>query len=121
MVYVAAETTIRYKGDVMNNCVFTGYLYLDPEMEIDEDTGAEYCEFTLTTYEYVRNKRGEKKRYPTFVRLRAWDSGGRTIAKLGKSGMKITVNASAKNMYSEDDTGIVFRVNQFDFGCLDKE
>ena len=105
----------------MNNCTFTGYLYDDPEIDIDEDSGSEYCEFTLTVYEYVRNKRGEKKRYPTFLRLRAWDSGGRTIAKLGKSGMKMTVTASAKNMEPEEDTLITFRVNQFDFGCLDKQ
>ena len=103
----------------MNNCMLTGYLYDDPTIERDEYS--EYCEFTLITYEYVRNKRGEKKRYPTFLRLRAWDSGGRTIAKLGKEGMKVTVNASARNMEPEDDSLIVFRVNQFDFGCLDKE
>lgn len=105
----------------MNNCTFTGYLYLDPALEVDKDSGSEYCEFTLIVYEYVRNKRGEKKRYPTYLRLRAWDSGGRTIAKLGKQGMKITVNASAKNLYPDDDSTIVFRVNQFDFGCLDKD
>jgi len=51
----------------------------------------------------------------------AWDSGAETIAKLGKQGMKITVNASAKNFAPESDTEIVFRINQFDFGCLDKE
>ena len=106
----------------MNNCMFTGYLYHDPEIEESEDAGnAEYCEFTLVTYEYVRNKRGDKKRYPTYVRLMAWDSGARTIAKLGKQGMKITVNASARNIEPESDTDIIFRVNQFDFGCLDKE
>ena len=107
----------------MNNCVFTGYIYDDPVIKKDDFNGsdAEYCEFTLITYEYVRNRRGEKKRYPTYLTLNAWDSGGKTIAKLGKQGMKITVNASAKNMYPENDTEIVFRVNQFDFGCLDKE
>ena len=105
----------------MNNCVFTGYLYLDPEIKKSEYSDAEYCEFTLVTYEYVRNKRGDKKRYPTFVRLMAWDSGGKAIAKLGKSGMKMTVKASARNMEPENDTEIYFRVSQFDFGCLDKE
>ena len=105
----------------MNNCTFTGYIYLDPEIDIDEDSGAEYCEFTLQVNEYFRNKRGAKKRHSTFVRLRAWDSGARTIAKLGRSGMKMTVNASAKNLEPEDDVMICFRVNQFDFGCLDKE
>ena len=105
----------------MNNCTFTGYIYLDPKVEIYEETGAKYCEFTLQVNEYFRNKRGEKKRHSTFLRLIAWDSGARTIAKLGRSGMKMTVNASAKNMEPEDDTLITFRVNQFDFGCLDKE
>ena len=105
----------------MNNCTFTGYIYLDPKVEIYEETGAEYCEFTLQVNEYFRNKIGEKKRHSTFLRLIAWDSGARTIAKLGRSGMKMTVNASAKNMEPEDDTLITFRVNQFDFGCLDKE
>ena len=105
----------------MNNCMFTGYLYGDPEVEIDEDSGVEYCEFTLCIHEYFRNKRGEKKRHSTYLRFKAWDSGARTIAKLGESNMKMTINASAKNSYAEDDTGIIFRVNQFDFGCLDKE
>ena len=105
----------------MNNCMFTGYLYNDPEVEIDEDTGAEYCEFTLYIYEYFRNKKGEKKRHSTYLRFIAWDSGARTIAKLGGEGMKMTINASAKNLEPESDTDVIFRVNQFDFGCLDKE
>lgn len=101
--------------------MFTGYLYNDPEVEIDEDTGAEYCEFTLYIYEYFRNKKGEKKRHSTYLRFIAWDSGARTIAKLGGEGMKMTINASAKNLEPESDTDVIFRVNQFDFGCLDKE
>ena len=101
--------------------MFTGYLYDDPEVEIDEDSGAEYCEFTLYIYEYFRNKRGEKKRHSTYLRFIAWDSGARTIAKLGKEGMKMTINASAKNLEPESDTEVIFRGNQFDFGCLDKE
>lgn len=106
----------------MNNCLFTGFLYDDPEIEIADDSGgAEYCEFTLMVHEYFRNKRGEKKRHSTYLRFIAWDSGARTIAKLGKSGMKMTINASAKNIETESDTDILFRVNQFDFGCLDKE
>ena len=105
----------------MNNCMFTGYIYDDPEIKRADDSNAEYCEFTLITYEYVRNRRGEKKRYPTYLRFVAWDSGARTIAKLGKQGTKITINASAKNSEPEDDTMITFRVNQFDFGCLNKE
>jgi len=101
--------------------MFTGYLYHDPEIEIDEDTGAEYCEFTLYIHEYFRNRKGEKKRHSTYFRFIAWDSGARTVAKLGSEGMKMTINASAKNLEPESDTDVIFRVNQFDFGCLDKE
>jgi single-stranded DNA-binding protein len=104
----------------MNYCLFTGYLYDEPE--ITEDTsGVEYCEFTLLVYEYFRNKRGEKKRHSTYLRFMAWDSGARTIAKLGSQGMKMTISASAKNIEDESDTDVIFRVNQFDFGCLDKD
>lgn len=105
----------------MNTCTFTGYIDSPLEIQQSEYGNSEYCEFILVTYEYVRNKKGEKKRYPTYLRLMAWDSGAKTIAKLGKQGMKITVNASAKNYAPESDTEIVFRINQFDFGCLDKE
>jgi len=36
----------------MNNCVFTGYIYDDPEIKRDDynDSNAEYCEFTLIAY-----------------------------------------------------------------------
>jgi single-stranded DNA-binding protein len=104
----------------MNNCLFTGYLYDEPEVTKDNG-GTEYCEFTLLVYEYFRNKRGEKKRHSTYLRFMAWDSGARTIAKLGSQGMKMTINASAKNIEDESDTDVIFRVNQFDFGCLDKD
>ena len=103
----------------MNNCLFTGFLRTDPKIEVAD--GTEHCEFTLLVYEYFRNKMGDKKRHATFLRFVAWDSGARVIAKLGKAGMKMTINASAKNIESESDTDILFRVNQFDFGCLDKD
>ena len=108
----------------MNNCTFTGYLLFDPTEGLDSDGGgAALCTFKLITYEYVRNKRGEKKRYPTTLTFQAWDSGAETIAKLGKKGMKMTLHASARNgtMKTDSVDDIVFRVNQFDFGCLDKE
>jgi len=107
----------------MNNCTFTGYLLFDPAEGLDSDGGAALCTFKLVTYEYVRNKRGEKKRYPTTLTFQAWDSGAETIAKLGKKGMKMTLHASARNGVMKTDSvdDIVFRVNQFDFGCLDKE
>lgn len=108
----------------MNHCLFTGYLLFDPVqgLEVGDETSS-VCTFKLVTYEYVRNKRGEKKRYPTTVTFQAFDSGADTIAKLGEKGMKMTVYASARNGFMKTDSSddIIFRVNQFDFGCLDKE
>mgnify|MGYP003134287981 CR=1 FL=1 len=105
----------------MNHCIFTGYLLFDPSVGYESNPSV--CTFKLVTYEYTRNKRGEKKRYPTTLTFQAFDSGGDTIAKLGKKGMKMTIHASARNdlmrEYGDDD--ILFRVNSFDFGCLDKE
>jgi len=108
--------------------MFTGYLVNDPQLDVRKAIGPAYCEFQLVTYEYVRNKRGEKKRYPTTITFQAWDSGAEVIAKLGAQGMKMTVYASARNLYSSnsfddplEEEAIIFRVNQFDFGCLDKE
>lgn len=104
----------------MNHCIFTGYLLNDPSISLETDDGCPACcVFKLITYEYVRNKQGEKKRYPTTITFQAWDSGAETIAKLGKKGMKMTIYASARNNLSEGD--VIFRVNQFDFGCMDKE
>jgi len=108
----------------MNHCIFTGYLLFDPEEGLE--SGGEtpsVCIFKLVTYEYTRNKTGKKKRYPTTVTFQAFDSGADTIAKLGKKGMKMTVHASARNGVLKTDSvdDIIFRVNQFDFGCLDKE
>ena len=108
----------------MNHCIFTGYLTFDPSVGYESSDGSpSVCTFKLVTYEYTRNKRGEKKRYPTNVTFQAWDSGADTIAKLGKKGMKMTVYASARNGPFKTDSvdDIIFRVNQFDFGCLDKE
>jgi len=108
----------------MNNCTFTGYLLHDPQIETGEvDGGASCCTVKLVTYEYRKNKRGEKKKVPTTITLQAWASGAETIAKLGKKGTKMTVYASARNGVMKTDVAddIVFRINEFDFGCLDKE
>ena len=104
----------------MNNCTFTGYLLHDPQIETGEqDGGVSCCTFKMVTYEYRKNKRGEKKKVPTTITLQAWASGAETIAKLGKKGTKMTVYASARN--ETQDGNVVFRINEFDFGCLDKE
>ena len=111
----------------MKHCIFTGYLLFDPAEGLEAGTKDIYtpsvCTFKLVTYEYTRNKRGEKKRYPTTVTFQAFDSGADAIAKLGKKGMKMTIHASARNgvMKTESVDDIIFRVNQFDFGCLDKD
>ena len=106
----------------MNNCTFTGYLTEDPR--IDNDDGPSHCLFKMVTYEYRKNRNGEKKRYPTILSFEAWHTGADTIAKLAKKGTKMTVFSSARNAdehstFHKND--IVFRVNEFDFGCLDKE
>ena len=107
----------------MNHCIFTGYLLFDPEEGLESGDFPSVCTFKLVTYEYTRNRRGEKKRYPTTVTFQAYDSGADTIAKLGRKGMKMTVHSSARNGFMKTDSvdDIIFRVNQFDFGCLDKE
>lgn len=108
----------------MNNCVFTGYLLHDPEIETGEiDGGASCCTFKMVTYEYRKNKSGEKKKVPTVLTFQAWASGAETIHKLAKKGTKMTVYASARNgpLKTEANDFIIFRVNEFDFGCLNKE
>ena len=103
----------------MNICNFTGFLLDDPVIEQTE--GVSYLEFQLITYSYRRAKStGEKSRIPTVLSFEAWHTGAETIAKLAQKGDKMTVYASARNK-SKDDTTIVFRVNEFDFGCLNQE
>jgi single-stranded DNA-binding protein len=108
-------------GGLMNNCTFTGYLAQDPELLKDE--AAPCCMFNMVTYEYRKNKQGEKKKVPTTITLQAWASGAETIAKLAKKGTKMTVYASARENRERKfcDSDVIFRVNEFDFGCLDKE
>ena len=108
----------------MNNCTFTGYVLHDPQIETGEhDGGASCCTFKMVTYEYRKNKMGEKKKIPTTLTFQAWASGAETIAKLAKKGTKMTVYASARNgvMKTDATDDVVFRVNEFDFGCLNKE
>ena len=103
----------------MNICNFTGFLLDDPVIEQTE--GVSYLEFQLITYSYRRAKStGEKSRVPTVLTFEAWHTGAEAIAKLAPRGDKMTVYASARNR-SKDDSTIVFRVNEFDFGCLNPE
>jgi single-stranded DNA-binding protein len=103
----------------MNICSFTGFLLEHPRLEKKE--GVNFLSFKLITYFYRRAKStGEKSRIPTVLSFEAWHTGAETIAKLAQKGDKMTVYASARNK-SKDDTTIVFRVNEFDFGCLNQE
>lgn len=106
----------------MNHCIFTGHLLDDPSLGYEPNPSV--CTFKLVVHEYKRNKQGQKKRYPTSLTFQVFDSGADAIVKLGKKGMKMTIYASAKNgltrnLKPTDD--IIFRVNSFDFGCLDKD
>tara|TARA_R100000808_G_C2065021_1_gene94860 strand:- start:146 stop:463 length:318 start_codon:yes stop_codon:yes gene_type:complete len=102
----------------MNICNFTGFLLEDPELSISSNVS--HLVFKLVTYTYRRSKNtGEKQRMPTVLTFEAWHTGAETIAKLAQKGTKMTVSASAKNGKGEAD--ILFRVNEFDFGCLNQE
>ena len=100
----------------MNICSFTGFVLEDPILSKRDEVG--FLEFRLVTYSYRRSKStGEKTKIPTILTFEAWHTGAETIAKLANKGDKMTVYASARNR-SRDDESIVFRDNEFDFGCL---
>ena len=114
---VAANILRQYRLEIkLNICSFTGFLTHDPELESQD--GVSFLRFELVVYNYRKTKTGEKTRIPTYLVFEAWHTGAETIAKLAKRGYKLTVYASARNL-SKDDAGIVFRVNEFDFGCLE--
>lgn len=102
----------------MNICLFTGYLTSDPVLQ--DVNGVSCLQFELVVYDYRKTRTDEKTRIPTYLIFEAWDSGAETIARLAKKGNKLTVSASAKNK-SKGDTQTVFRVNKFDFACLDNQ
>jgi single-stranded DNA-binding protein len=89
---------------------------------LEKVDGVSYIEFTLAIYTYRKTKSGEKSRTVTYLPFEAWHTGAETIAKLAKEGTKITVQASAKSFsVNEQEDGINFRVNEFDFCYLDNE
>jgi single-stranded DNA-binding protein len=103
----------------MNICNFTGFLLDDPELSLDN--GVSHLVFKLITYEYRKSKStGEKSRIPTILTFEAWHTGAETIVKLAQKGTQMTVSASARNN-TNGYSNIVFRVNEFDFGCLNQE
>lgn len=102
----------------MNSCTFTGFLTENPVLQKTE-SGVDYLLFNLVSYSYRKAKStGEKIKIPTYLTFEVWDSGAKTIANLAQKGSKLTVYASARNE-QEDDSKIVFRVNEFDFGCIE--
>jgi single-stranded DNA-binding protein len=102
----------------MNNCVFTGFITEDPVLE-QTDSGVDFLIFQLVTYSYRKTKStGEKVKIPTYLTFEAWDSGAKTIATLAKKNSKLTVYASARNPQESSDD-VIFRVNEFDFGCVE--
>lgn len=104
--------------DILNICNFTGFLTHDPKLEVLD--GVSFLRFELVLYTYRKTKTGEKSKTPTYLHFEAWHTGAETIAKLAKKGSKLTVFASAKNI-SKDDADVIFRVNEFDFACLESE
>jgi single-stranded DNA-binding protein len=101
----------------MNNCTFTGFLTQDPIIEQTE-SGVDFLQFQLVVYSYRKAKStGEKVKIPTYLNFEVWDSGAKTIATLAKKNSKLTVYASARNTQGSND--VVFRVNEFDFGCVE--
>ena len=103
----------------MNICTFTGYITDDPILE--RVNGVSFLDLRIVVYNYRRTKStGEKSRTPVYLDCEAWHTGAETIAKLGKKGTKITVNFSAKNAAGADDF-VIFRINEFDFACLDQD
>jgi single-stranded DNA-binding protein len=100
----------------LNICNFTGFLTEDPVLEKTQDN-VSFLQFELVIYNYRKTKTGEKSRTPTYLTFEAWHTGAETIAKLAKKGSKLTVSSSARTF---NDT-LVFRVNEFDLGCIDGE
>jgi single-stranded DNA-binding protein len=102
----------------LNNCYFTGFFTEKPDL-ISVD-GVSFVEFTLAIHSYRKTKNGEKTKNTIYLAFEAWHTGAETIAKLAKQGTKITVQASAKPYSNNEyEDCINFRVNEFDFSCLD--
>lgn len=100
----------------MNICTFTGFLTENPVLE--NLNGVGYVAFEVVTYQYRKNNNGEKVKIPTYLNCEAWASGAITICNLAKKGTKITIYGSARN---DDEGNTIFRVNEFDFGCLEQQ
>jgi len=97
----------------MNFCSFTGFVTEDPY--VLESNGVSLIRFSLVVYSYRKIKStGERSRIPTFLDCEAWHTGAETIAKFAQKGTKMHIHASARNP-GKGESGIVFRVNEFDF------
>ena len=115
MVFWFVLANIHWENK-LNNCIFTGYLTEDPDVQ--KHDGVSNLRFEMVVYQYRKTKSGEKSRTSTYVEFEAWDSGAETIAKLAKKGSKMTIASSARN--NKEDGFIIFRVNEFDFANIEE-
>jgi single-stranded DNA-binding protein len=105
--------------DDLNSCNFIGFFDEDPVLK--KEGGVSYLYFVLAIHNYRKTKTGEKTKTTTFLPFEAWHTGADTIAKIAKKGTKITVQCTARTYDIEgEDLEIVFRVNEFDFNCLEE-
>jgi hypothetical protein len=87
------------------------------------DGGASCCTVKLVTYEYRKTNVEKKRKFPQPLLFRRGHLAQKRLPNLARKGTKMTVYASARNgvMKTDATDDIVFRINEFDFGCLDKE
>ena len=97
--------------EALNSCNFIGYFLEDPDLE------EKYLFFYLEIVSYRKSKSGDKIKSKVILPFEAWDSGAETIAKIGRKGSKIAVSCTARNYEEDGQEFVVFRVNEFDFGC----
>lgn len=102
--------------DELNNCLFTGTFVEKPILESSDD-GVSYVRFYIEVPTYRKTKNGEKSKNYVMLTCEAWHTGAETIAKVAKAGTKITIQCLAKWDY--EDKKVIFRVNEFDFNCID--
>lgn len=101
---------------IKNNCTFIGNFVSDADLKYTSG-GTAVCDFTIAVSEYRKDKPEDP--YVVFVKCKAWSQGAELIAKLGKKGSQIVVDASYKQEKYEKDGEPkryeYFRVNSFEF------
>jgi hypothetical protein len=104
------------KERLLNVCHFTGTFYENPILE--DDNGVSFTRFILDIPIYRKTKAGDKSKSVTPLLFEAWHTGAETIVKLARPGTKITVQCTAR--WDSEEDAVIFRINEFDFSCLDK-